>query len=78
MNNCLTKESSPPLPSTAPADVEGAALSTGAGGDSRAGGASIGAGCCDGVSSRVLSSVVDVASCFATQRSKSFCCLIGT
>ena len=45
--NCLTKAYSPPLPSTAPADVEGAALSTGAGGDSRAGGASIGAGYCD-------------------------------
>ena len=66
-HNCLTKESSLPLSSTSPADVEGAAFSTGAGG------ASI--GCCAGASSRVLS---DVASCFATQRSRSFCCPMGT
>ena len=74
--SCLTNASSPPIPSaTAPADVEGAAcFSIGA----DAGGASIGAGCCAGVSSCVLTSVSDVASCFDTQRSNSFCCPMGT
>ena len=41
-------------------------------------GVSVDAGCCTGVSPRALSPVSDVASCFATQRSRNFSCPIGT